>query len=175
MISPSLPTLHSETLPWGQVVTFHPIDYRRLGEELCECVLDSLEGQIGTHQPPQHYVRAEGTQFVLHGRPLRFSGFNAAQVGGCSESVGTGVLGGWSNCSAGRYACAGWQRCNAAPCGAWVIPDQHARHQWQQSIWTCAPPACPQALPWAASGDPRLLEDLERLFADAAGLGLKVQ
>ena len=49
-------TLYSEALPWGQVVTFHPIDYRRLGEELCECVMDSLEGQVGTHQPPQHYV-----------------------------------------------------------------------------------------------------------------------
>lgn len=51
-------------------------------EELCECVLDSLEGPVGTHQPPQHYVRAEGTQFVLHGSPLRFSGFNAAQASG---------------------------------------------------------------------------------------------
>ncbi|KAI7838614.1 hypothetical protein COHA_007621 [Chlorella ohadii] len=70
----------SETLPWGQVVTFHPIDYRRLGEELCECVLDSLEGPLGTHQPPQHFVQTDGTRFVLHGKPLRFSGFNAAQA-----------------------------------------------------------------------------------------------
>ncbi len=31
-----------------------------------------------------------------------------------------------------------------------------------------------QALSWAASGDPRLLVNLEQLFADAAGLGLKV-
>ncbi|PRW39166.1 serine threonine- kinase receptor isoform A [Chlorella sorokiniana] len=99
----------SETLPWGQVVTLHPMDYRRLGEELCECVLDSLEGPLGTHQLPQHYVRSEGTQFVLHGTPLRFSGFNAAQ-----------------------------------------------------------------ALSWAASGDPRLLDNLEELFADAAALGLKM-
>ena len=64
------------------MVTFHPIDYRRLGEELCECVLDSLEGPAGTHQPPQHFVQTDGTRFVLHGKPLRFSGFNAAQVRG---------------------------------------------------------------------------------------------
>lgn len=32
-------------LPWGQVVTFEPIDYRQLAEELCECVLDSRDGE----------------------------------------------------------------------------------------------------------------------------------
>ena len=36
-----------ETLPWGQQVTLPAIDYRQLAIDLCECVLDSLEGQYG--------------------------------------------------------------------------------------------------------------------------------
>ncbi|EFN53900.1 hypothetical protein CHLNCDRAFT_136075 [Chlorella variabilis] len=69
-----------EVLPWGQVVEFPPIDYRRLAEELCECVQDSLEGSYGSHQPPNHSVQAQGTQFVLHDEPFYFAGFNAAQA-----------------------------------------------------------------------------------------------
>lgn len=42
-----------EVLPWGQVVEFPPIDYRRLAEELCECVQDSLEGSYGRSPAPR--------------------------------------------------------------------------------------------------------------------------
>lgn len=42
------------------------------------------------------------------------------------------------------------------------------------AILRCTGLARPQALAWAASGDPLLLSDLEQLFADAATLGLRV-
>ncbi|KAI3431367.1 hypothetical protein D9Q98_004424 [Chlorella vulgaris] len=69
-----------EVLPWGEAVTLPPVDYRRLGEELCECVLDSREGIPETRLPASHYVRAEGTRFMLHGEPFRFAGWNAYQA-----------------------------------------------------------------------------------------------
>lgn len=33
----------TEELPWGQVIELPPVDYRRLGEELCECSLDAAD------------------------------------------------------------------------------------------------------------------------------------
>ncbi|PSC76925.1 mannan endo-1,4-beta-mannosidase 9 [Micractinium conductrix] len=73
-------TTLQETLPWGQTVTFPPIDFRQLAEGLCECVLDSLEAPYGSHEPPGRYVRVNGTRLELEGETFRFAGFNAQQA-----------------------------------------------------------------------------------------------
>jgi hypothetical protein len=60
-----------EVLPWGEAVTLPPVDYRRLGEELCECVLDSREGIPGEHN--QHRLQPSGSTQCSATSPGRHS------------------------------------------------------------------------------------------------------
>jgi hypothetical protein len=60
---------HREVLPWGQVVEFHPIDYRRLAEELCKCVLDSLDDGSGEQgRDKDCVIWLAGAGCLQHGR-----------------------------------------------------------------------------------------------------------
>lgn len=64
---PPLPT-RSGALPWGQVVSFPPIDYRQLGEELCECVLSTLpdDGERWGWDPQGRVRRWPPTHCAAH-------------------------------------------------------------------------------------------------------------
>ena len=104
----------------------------------------------GSHEPPGRYVRVNGTRLELEGETFRFAGFNAQQV--CAAAVPAGM-------AAEREplpAAAPWHLNFSTPCSG------------------RSPHPVPQALAWAASGQPKLEADLASLFQHAQQLGLGV-